>query len=203
MNQNALIAAEILVAAYERGEENGAHVDWNDINDAHQFALEALREHEEEQHRRAADRALVVLPPLRVSVALVREEEPRYRYTIRSAADIWDMLREEAKAWDRERLLVVALDGANHVIGVETVAMGTLNSCQMHPREVFKGLILANAARFIAVHNHPSGSCAPSAEDRDVTKKLKAAGELVGIPLLDHVILGADAYHSFADAHGL
>jgi DNA repair protein RadC len=65
-----------------------------------------------------------------------------------------------------------------------------------HPREVFKAAILANATRVIAVHNHPSGETTPSSADLEITKRLRSAGDLIGIPLLDHVIVTADAFHS-------
>lgn len=69
----------------------------------------------------------------------------------------------------------------------------------VHPREVFKAAILANAAALILVHNHPSGDPEPSAEDRAITERLKQAGELLGIRVLDHVVIGDDKFRSFAE----
>lgn len=94
--------------------------------------------------------------------------------------------------YDRERLVRLDLDSRHRVVSEEVVAIGTLNSALMCPREVFKGAILSGAAAIILLHNHPSGSCAPSDEDERVYEVLQKAGELLGIPLLDFVIIGED-----------
>jgi DNA repair protein RadC len=80
------------------------------------------------------------------------------------------------------------------------VTRGTVSSTLVHPREVFRQLILLNAAAVIVAHNHPSGDPTPSADDRLVTEQLVAAGRLLGIPVLDHLVLGYPAYTSFAEA---
>lgn len=139
----------------------------------------------------------------RLRVYAVRERSTAERPQLSSPQEVWALLHGEVGAWDRERFLTLALDSSHRLIGSETVSMGTLNSTAIHPREIFKGLILANAAAFIAAHNHPSGAVTPSAEDRAVTKRLSEAGKLLGIPLLDHVVLSADSFHSFAEAGDL
>lgn len=102
---------------------------------------------------------------------------------------------------DREHFVLLALDIRNRVIGAQVVSVGTLSASLVHPREMFKPAILLNAAGVIVAHNHPSGDPAPSAEDRECTKRLVKAGALLGIPVLDHVILGADAgFFSFREA---
>ncbi len=83
------------------------------------------------------------------------------------------------------------LDGRNVLIGLHHVSTGSLTTTLVHPREVFKAAILANAAAVILVHNHPSGDPAPSAEDVALTTRLRDAGDLMGIRVLDHVVLGA------------
>ncbi|MBY0277380.1 DNA repair protein RadC [Candidatus Binatia bacterium] len=138
-------------------------------------------------------------PVRRIRVYAVRERSTSERPRLSSPREVWQLLAGDVAGWDRERFLTLALDSANRLIGIETVSTGTLNATTVHPREIFKGLILANAAAFIAVHNHPSGQVKPSAEDREVTKRLAEAGDLLGIRLLDHVVLSADAFHSFAD----
>ena len=101
---------------------------------------------------------------------------------------------------DRENFLVAALDARRRVIGVSTVSVGTLSASLVHPREVFKPAILLNAAAVIVCHNHPSGDPTPSAEDREATRRLVKAGELLGIPVADHIILGeGEAFFSFRE----
>jgi DNA repair protein RadC len=83
------------------------------------------------------------------------------------------------------------------VVARETVSIGTLNSSAVHPRELFKGAIRRSAAAIILVHNHPSGDPTPSKEDMDVTRRLQEAGEIVGIEILDHIVIGDNKFISF------
>lgn len=139
------------------------------------------------------------LPLLRQRIALVRDAGPAYGDTFRSSADVVRALSPEAATWDREHFLVVGLDGKNRILGVSTVSIGTLTASLVHPREVMKSLILANAAAFLLVHNHPSGDPTPSAEDLAITTRLKECAELFGMRLLDHIILGHGRYCSMCD----
>ena len=87
------------------------------------------------------------------------------------------------------------------VIGINTVSIGSLTASVVHPREVMKPAILSNAAALLCCHNHPSGAPQPSQEDRTLTKRLVDAGQLLGIHVIDHLILGdgSETYYSFAD----
>lgn len=101
---------------------------------------------------------------------------------------------------DRENFVVVALDARRRAIGVQIVSVGTLSASLVHPREVFKPAILLGAAAIVVSHNHPSGDPAPSAEDKECTRRLVRAGELMGIPVADHVIIGAgEEFFSFRE----
>jgi len=100
---------------------------------------------------------------------------------------------------DREVFGVVNLSTANTINSINIVAIGTISSCLVHPREVFKSAILSNAAAIILFHNHPSGSDSVSEDDLAITKKLVEAGNLLGIPVLDHVIIGDKKYCSFRE----
>jgi DNA repair protein RadC len=101
---------------------------------------------------------------------------------------------------DREQFLVCGLDAKNCVIGVNVVSIGSLNLSLVHPREVVKPLILMNAAAWICAHNHPSGDPMPSAEDRTLTARLRQVGDLMGMTLLDHLVIGDEMrFYSFAD----
>jgi DNA repair protein RadC len=100
---------------------------------------------------------------------------------------------------DREQFLICGLDAKHGLIGINIVSTGSLTLAIVHPREVFKPLILMNAGAWLCAHNHPSGDITPSLEDRVLTKRLREASELFGIPLLDHLILADERYYSFAD----
>src|SRR6266403_747305 len=134
-------------------------------------------------------------------ISLVREGRVAcYEQQIRSSANASAILQTYLADVDREHFVVLLLNQKNRVIGVHTVSVGSLTSSIVHPRETFKAAILANAAAIICGHNHPSGDCQPSKEDRAITQRLKEGGALLGINLLDHVIVGGEErYFSFAD----
>jgi len=96
----------------------------------------------------------------------------------------------DLKGAQQECFIVIALNTKNKVIEKHLISLGTLNSSLVHPREVFRPLIQSAAAACILVHNHPSGDPTPSAEDIRITKQLIGAGEIVGIKVLDHVVIG-------------
>jgi len=110
-----------------------------------------------------------------------------------------DILRPLFAGLDREQFLVCGLDAKHGIIGVNLVSIGSLTLAIIHAREVFKPLILMNAAAWIGVHNHPSGDPTPSQEDRVLTSRLRQGAELLGITLLDHLILTEERCYSFAD----
>jgi DNA repair protein RadC len=117
------------------------------------------------------------------------------------------LLREFLGDVPEEHFVLMVLDTRRRVIGISEVSVGTLSASLVHPREVFRAAILLNGAGIIVSHNHPSGDPTPSYEDRDVTRRIQKAGELLGIPLMDHVILGEGegegrGFFSFKE-HGL
>ena len=105
-------------------------------------------------------------------------------------ASIFHTLAPDYSHLGREHFLVLPVDVQKRIIGVHTASVGSLTASLVHPREVFQPAILASAAAVVVVHNHPSGDPEPSAADRAVTKRLIKVGELIGIPLVDHVIIG-------------
>ena len=100
---------------------------------------------------------------------------------------------------DKERFYSLFLDTKNNLIGVDMVSQGSLDSSLVHPREVYKSALLASASSVIFVHGHPSGDPEPSIADKEITRLLKQAGDMLQIGVLDHVIIGLDRYYSFAD----
>lgn len=95
-----------------------------------------------------------------------------------------------------ESFWVIMLDARGRAIGTERIAEGTLTSCLVHPREVFAPAIRARAAHIVLVHNHPSGDPTPSPEDITLTERLSEAGQILGIPVVDHVVIGRDGHRS-------
>ncbi len=116
---------------------------------------------------------------------------------ISSSQDVFSVVLPYIENWKQEHLIALFLDGANHILGVEAIFKGTLNSCVVHPREIFKKAISLGAASIIISHNHPAGQTAPSREDIAITKRIQDAGKIVGIELLDHVIFTAQNFYSF------
>jgi len=114
-----------------------------------------------------------------------------------SAREVYTLVKS-IKDKEQEIVILLCLDSRNKVISKNIVFIGTLNHSVVHPRDVLRIAILNNANSVILAHNHPSGDVNPSVDDRDITKKLKKACELIGIPLLDHVIVG-QGFYSFQD----
>jgi DNA repair protein RadC len=102
------------------------------------------------------------------------------------------------KAESKEYFLALHLDNKNRLLCLDRVSVGSLSASIVHPREVFKSALLSSAAGLVLVHNHPSGQTDPSYEDKEVTSRLVKAGEMLGIHVLDHIILG-DGFFSFAE----
>jgi len=120
---------------------------------------------------------------------------PSNRFT--SPLQIFQMfsfLNQETK----EYFLTLHLDGKNRIVCMEEVSVGSLNQSIVHPREVFKTALLSSAAAIVLIHNHPSGDPTPSREDREITRRLKEGGDLLGIRVLDHIIVG-ESYLSFVE----
>lgn len=112
--------------------------------------------------------------------------------------DVHSILKDFLGDMDRERFTIIMLDTKNQINAIHTVSEGSLNSSIVHPREVFKAAILKNAYSIILSHNHPSGDPKPSREDVEITKRLVECGELIGIKVLDHIIVG-DYIFSFKE----
>ena len=131
----------------------------------------------------------------RRAVEVVRELPGPYR----GAHDVYEYLRPRVAHSEKETFYVLLLDSKNKLIREEVVSVGTLTASLVHPREVFCPAVREAAAAIIVAHNHPSGDPKASAEDIEVTSRLRAAGQVIGIPLLDHVIIGAGQYVSLAE----
>ncbi|HOW28703.1 MAG TPA: DNA repair protein RadC [Elusimicrobiota bacterium] len=106
----------------------------------------------------------------------------------------------EIRARKKEHFVVLYLNTRNQLLHREFVSIGTLNASLVHPREVFEPAVRCSAAAVVLVHNHPSGDCAPSEEDRALTRRIQEAGRLLGIDVLDHVIVAENSRYSFEES---
>jgi DNA repair protein RadC len=120
--------------------------------------------------------------------------------TLRSPRESAELLMRVLADQPTEVFAMLCLSTKHRIIAYHEVSRGTLDSTLVHPREVFKAALLANAAAIIVSHNHPSGDPSPTIDDIDVTRRLVAAGEILGILLLDHIVVGDGRYFSFNEA---
>ncbi len=132
----------------------------------------------------------LTVPVYRVQLVREGEQPLPERRQIQKPQDAAQLFSAFLQDKDREHFVVLMLDTKNRVIGLNVVSIGILDSALVTPREVFKPAILANAACVILCHNHPSGDPAPSPEDRQITRRLYDAGQLLHIEVLDHLIVG-------------
>lgn len=144
-----------------------------------------------------------------MTVTYVRELTVKYRGNkgqsfdpIRFPDDAAKLLRRVLPDNVREHFVALFLDSRHQVVGYFVVATGTASSCPVGAREVFQAALVAGATALIVAHNHPAGDVTPSPEDRGVTRRLREAGELLAIPVLDHLIIGADRHYSFRETEG-
>lgn len=131
---------------------------------------------------------------------IIREDMPVYletkRYT--SPQQVFEMFRDLVFE-TKEHFLCIHLDGKNRIVCLDRVSVGSLNQSIVNVREVMKSALLSSAAAILLVHNHPSGDPNPSNEDIAITRRLKESGELICIPVLDHIIIGDGQYVSFVE----
>ncbi len=116
-----------------------------------------------------------------------------------SPSQVFDYFHHEFRDSRKEYFLALLLDGKNRIIRRVQVSEGSLNQSLVHPREVFNPAVRESAAALILVHNHPTGDPAPSSEDIAITRRLREAGEIMGIKVLDHIIVGDGEYLSFVE----
>ena len=117
---------------------------------------------------------------------------------IKSANDVYIILKDEVKKWKQEKLILFSLNTKNKIIRKVITSVGTVNSNLVHPRDIFREAIEDNATSIIICHNHPSGNVEPSDADINITNELIKSSKLIGIDLLDHIIIG-DGYYSIRE----
>ncbi len=136
---------------------------------------------------------------IKAAIELGRRMKPKVfpEIKITSPQDVVGLLMDEMQYLKQECFKIIMVDTKNKVIKIEEISRGTLNSSLVHPREVFVKAIKQHSAGIVLAHNHPSGDTEPSAEDKSITRHLVEAGELIGISVLDHIIIGRGTYMSF------
>jgi DNA repair protein RadC len=138
---------------------------------------------------------------------LVREMEIKYKAsewvkkTMNTPEAVYEFMKDKIGDATQENFAVLCVNTKNVITGWQIISRGSATEAVVHPREVFKLAILSNANAIIVCHNHPSGEPAPSREDIVTTMRLKNAGELLGLPILDHIIIGDGKFYSMRE-HG-
>ena len=136
-----------------------------------------------------------------VSVRLVEEQPIMSNTPIQTPIDAVRLIGDKMRLFDREVVCVINLRSDGKPICCNFVSMGAINECIVHPRELLKSAVLTNSVSMLMIHNHPSGTLKPSKEDSMITDRMLKAGELIGIQLVDHIIVGGsnENYFSFRE----
>ncbi|MBQ6618359.1 MAG: DNA repair protein RadC [Phascolarctobacterium sp.] len=143
-------------------------------------------------------KAATVLAALEIG-RRIASAKPIEKIHLSCPQDVADFLMPRLRYAAKEQFVVILLNNKNKVIGTEVVSEGSLSSSVVHPREVYAPAILHHAAAIMVAHNHPSGDPEPSTEDEEVTRLLSRSGKVLGIPMIDHVIIGDGNYYSFLE----
>ncbi|MBQ5349288.1 MAG: DNA repair protein RadC, partial [Phascolarctobacterium sp.] len=143
-------------------------------------------------------KAATVLAALEIG-RRIASAKPIEKIHLSCPQDVADFLMPRLRYAAKEQFVVILLNNKNKVIGTEVVSEGSLSSSIVHPREVYAPAILHHAAAIMVAHNHPSGDPKPSIEDEEVTRQLLRSGKVLGIPMIDHVIIGDGNYYSFLE----
>ena len=143
-------------------------------------------------------KAAAVLAALEIG-RRIASAKPIEKIHLSCPQDVADFLMPRLRYAAKEQFVVILLNNKNKVIGTEVVSEGSLSSSVVHPREVYAPAILHHAAAIMVAHNHPSGDPKPSIEDEEVTRLLLRSGKVLGIPMIDHVIIGDGNYYSFLE----
>jgi DNA repair protein RadC len=129
-----------------------------------------------------------------------KDLEPELKdYDIKNPQSVVIAIRAGIKDKAKEHFKLILLNTRNKIIGISTISVGSLNTSVVHPREVFKDAIIHNAHSVVLAHNHPSGDTNPSEDDLTITKRLKEAGKILGIEVIDHIIISKNGYFSFKE----
>lgn len=141
----------------------------------------------------------------KVSLRLVNEKTCEYNPTIiHTSADVVKFIDdlEDIRNHTEERIYCIAMNTKNKIIGFSQIAQGSINTCNLDIKELFKTILLCNASKFILIHNHPSGDSTPSKNDYQMTEKIKEASKIMSIEFLDHIVIAQNGYTSCYNIKG-
>ena len=198
---SVLSDAELLAVVLGRGDFTENAVDQaNRVLSVYNFdRLVGLSVHELEVEFRNPVKAMKIRAMFEIFRRTNRLQRKGFKQKVSSAEDVFHFYLDELADKKKEQFHALLLDTKNHIIGDALIAVGTLNASLIHPREVFNPAVKASANAVVLVHNHPSGDCRPSREDEEVTKLLDEAGDVLGIKVVDHVIIGSDGFTSLRE----
>ncbi len=193
--------AELLAIIFGRGnkKENAIDVSNRILKKAHFYKLSALSFQEINTQLQDEIKTMRIIAMFEIFRRTNKLKKQGYKQKITSAEDVFNRYVDQLQDKQKEHFHSLYLNTKNHVIADQLVSKGTLNASLIHPREVFKKAIQSSANSIILVHNHPSGDPTPSKEDEVVTKNLVNAGDLLGITVLDHVVIGKETYVSMKE----
>lgn len=198
----ALTAAELLAVLLRTGTDALSAVDLATVLLTQAGGLSALAESSVEELCSVRGIGPAKVAQIKAAVELGRRLATGSgvaKPAVKSPADVFNLVKERMRYYDREHFKAIFLNTKHQVITIETVSVGSLNSSLVHPRELFKNSIKRSAAALILVHNHPSGDPTPSPEDADITRRLAEVGNIIGIQVLDHIIIGDNKFISLKE----
>ena len=198
----SLSDAELLAIIIGRGDKNENAVDLSNrvlaTNNFNKIAELSLSELEKEF--RNPVKAMKINAMFEIFRRTNKLMKKGYKLQIKTASDVYQYYVDELQNKTKEYFYALFLDTKNRILKDELVSIGTLNESLIHPRELFNSAVQASCNSVIIVHNHPSGDCVPSDSDKEVTKVLVEAGEIMGIKVLDHVIIGKEGFMSLKES---
>lgn len=199
---DALSDAELLAIILGRGDYTENAVDQsNRVLAAYNFdSLAEMSLPELEKEFRNRVKAMKIQAMFEIFRRSNKLRRKGFRTQIKTAEDVYRYFADDLEGRKKEYFYALFLDTKNRIIQEQLISVGILNASLIHPREVFNPAIKASANAVILVHNHPSGDCEPSSADKEVTKMIQNAGELLGITLLDHIIIGKKNYLSMKES---
>ena len=193
--------AELLAIVLGRGnkEENAIDLSNRVLGNYNFHKLADLSLHELEKEFNNQVKAMKITAMFEIFRRTSRLNKKGFKPKIGNAEDVFNYYVDQLQDKKKEHFYALFLDTKNRIIAEDLVSVGILDASIIHPREVFKSAIKASSNSVILVHNHPSGDCTPSKADEEVTELLYNAGDILGINVLDHIIIGKNNYYSFKE----